>query len=77
MHAAEIAEDEGVAALGLVRYAVRQAEVPGRVVGPPVRLEKRVLPVGAGLGVAPVASDDVLPTSDELLGFRRPASLTE
>ena len=77
MHATEIAEDEGIATLGLVRCSVRQAEVPGRVVGPSVRLEERVLPVGGGLRVAPVAPDDVLPPRMSCSAFRRPASLTE
>ena len=57
----EVAEDERVARLRLVRCPVGQAEVPRAVLVPVVRVEVAVLVVGPRLPGAPVAPDDVLP----------------
>src|SRR5580765_4464877 len=69
MQAAKVSEYEGVATLRLVRCSLREAQMPGRIVSPRVRLEERVLLCSARLNLAPVAPHDVLPAADELLGL--------
>jgi len=64
---AEIPVDERVPRLGLVLGAVRQPEVPGRVVVPAVRLEIGILRGGVGLDVTPVTVQYVLLGVDQLL----------
>ena len=63
--AAQVAVHEAVARLGVVVGAVGQGQVPGGEVVPGVRLEVGVLVVGTGLGVAPLAAQDVLAGVDE------------
>ena len=54
VQAPEVAVDEGVAALRVLRGALGQAQVPGGVLVPGVLLEERVLVRGARRGLAPV-----------------------
>ena len=61
--APEVAVDERVAALRLIGRPVGEAQVPGRVVVPGVGREEPVLVLGARLGFAPVALEDVLAAS--------------
>src|SRR5215217_5000025 len=69
---AEVAVDERVARLRLVRRALREAEVPVGVLLPRVRLEEGVLVGRLGLHRAPVALEHVLPRLDPLAraGYR-------
>jgi hypothetical protein len=66
MDTAEIAVDERVPRLGLVRRALGETKVPLGVFVPRVRLQERVLGVGARLYVSPVAPENVLTSLDEL-----------
>ncbi len=69
VEAPEVPEDEGVPRLGVVARPLGEAEVPGGVVVPRVRLEEAVLVVGARLGPAPLAAELVLVGVDEGLGL--------
>ena len=65
MDAPEVADDERVAAFGLLCRPFGQAEVPTAVLIPAMLGQVGVLVVGTGLGLAPVAVDDVLAILDE------------
>src|SRR4051812_37855324 len=67
MNPLEVAEDEGIARLGLACRAFGQAEMPLSVVGPVVLCEVSVLVVRARLNLAPVAVDDVASGINERL----------
>src|SRR5215207_10305158 len=64
--ATEISVDERVPRLGFVRGPLGEPEVPVRVLLPGMRLQERVLVVGARLDIPPVAVQHVLPGFDEL-----------
>ena len=66
MDALEVAEDERVASLRLVRCAIRQPEVPRGVLVPRMVLQEGVLVVGGRRDLAPVAVEDVPLGVDEL-----------
>jgi hypothetical protein len=68
METPEIAVDEGVACLRLVRGSLREPEVPLRVLGPRVLAQKSILVLRARLDVAPVARENILPSLDQPLG---------
>src|SRR5262249_31065330 len=61
---------ERVPRLRLVGDALGQAQVPGRVLGERVRLQKRVLLAGTRLDVLPTRSEDVLVAVDQPLRVR-------
>src|SRR6185437_8683230 len=68
MDAPEVAEDERVARLRVVRGTLGEPEVPGAVLGPVMRLQEAVLVDGSRLALAPVAPEHVPPRLDELAG---------
>src|ERR671931_32865 len=72
VQAAEVAEDEGVAAFGVVGCALGKPEVPGAVLEPGVGLEVASAGGGAGLHVAPAAAQDVAAGVDQLAGVLHP-----
>jgi hypothetical protein len=70
MQPVEVAVDEGIPGLRLVRGAVGETEMPGGVFGPCVLLEVCVLCRCVRLRVAPVAVQDVLSFIDEASSLR-------
>jgi hypothetical protein len=66
---AEVAVDERVSRLRVVRSAFGQPEVPVSVFLPRVGFEEGVLVLRARLNVAPVALEDVLPRLDQPAGM--------
>ena len=65
VQAAEVSVDECVARFGLLRGALREAEMPLGVLVPRVRSEECILVLGLGLDLAPVAVEHVLAPTDE------------
>jgi hypothetical protein len=70
VEAAEVAVDEGVPRLGLLRGSLGEAEMPLAVLVPGVRLQEPVLVFGLRLDISPVARQDVLASTDEAAGAR-------
>src|SRR5439155_12703729 len=62
----KVAEHEGIAAFRLVRCAIGEREVPGRVLRPTMSLEERVLLGRAWLDVSPPAAHPVLTGVDQI-----------
>ena len=73
MNPAEVAVDERVSGLGLLRGSLGQPEVPLGVLIPRMRGEVLVLLVGGRLDLPPVAVEHVLPGFDQLAGARHRA----
>jgi hypothetical protein len=64
MQATEVAVDERVSCLGLLRRSLGETEMPLCVLVPGMRGEKSVLGFSPRLNVAPVAVEDVLACTD-------------
>src|SRR5215216_5409851 len=62
----KVAEHEGIAGFRLVRCAIGEREVPGRVLRPTMSLEKRVLLGRPWLDVSPPATHPVLTGVDQV-----------
>ena len=66
VQAMKVAEHEGIAAFRLVRCAIGEREVPGRVLRPTMSLEERVLLGRPWLDVSPPAAHPVLTGVDQV-----------
>ena len=66
VQATKVAKHEGIAGFGLVRCAIGEGEVPGRVLRPPVSLEEGVLLGRPWLNVSPPAARPVLTGVDQV-----------
>src|SRR5215204_5408139 len=65
VQAIKVAEHEGIAGFRLVRCAIGEREVPGRVLRPTMSLKERVLLRRAWLDVSPPAAHPVLTGVDQ------------
>jgi hypothetical protein len=66
VQATKVAEHEGIAGLRLVRCAIGERKVPGRVLRPTMSLEKRVLLGRPWLDVSPPAAHPELTGVDQV-----------
>ena len=69
VQATEVAEHEGIASLRLLGRSFGEPEVPGGVLIPAVRFEKRVLLGGTRLDVGPATAHAVLTGVDQGSGL--------